>query len=172
MSNISALACMFKVGDRVVYPTHGVGEITEIETQHIGGMELEVFVMNFAKDKMILRVPVKRAENSGLRPICTQDEVRKVVSVLQGRAKASRGMWSRRAQEYEGKINSGDLGAIAEVVRDLYKNVDDPDRSYSERNIYEAALARLVSEVAAVDNIEHAQALEFLIELLKEKAAA
>lgn len=163
---------VFKVGDRVVYPAHGVGEITAEETQIIGGMELKVFVISLFKEKMTLRVPVKRAQVAGLRQLCSKGIIQQMISTLQARPKTSKGMWSRRAQEYEGKINSGDVLSIAEVVRDLHKNAEDPDRSYSERVIYESALNRLAGEYAAVEGIESVQALEILNELLKEKEEA
>lgn len=162
----------FQVNDHVVYPAHGVGTITAQETQTIGGMELQVFVISFLKEKMTLRVPVRRASAAGLRQLSTHDEVEKVLSILQGRAKTGRGMWSRRAQEYEGKINSGNIISIAEVVRDLHRNVDDPDRSYSERVIYESALGRLVGEFAMVENIDAKQAEEVLVDALREREAA
>jgi len=162
----------FKVADYVVYPAHGVGQITDEEVQVIGGMELKVFVISFEREKMILRVPVRRAKAAGLRHLSSRSEVEKVLTTLQGRAKSGRGMWSRRAQEYEGKINSGNIISIAEVVRDLHKNVDDPDRSYSERIIYEAALGRLAGEYAAVENIDTKQAIERLVDFLKDKEAA
>ena len=162
----------FTVNDYVVYPAHGVGMIVGEETQTIGGMELQVFVISFIKEKMILRVPVKRAAAAGLRNLSTKEDVDKVISILQGRAKLGRGMWSRRAQEYEGKINSGNIISIAEVVRDLHRNVDDPDRSYSERVIYESALGRLAGEFAVVESIDTKQAEEILVDTLREKEAA
>ncbi|KKB96667.1 RNA polymerase-binding transcription factor CarD [Candidatus Arcanobacter lacustris] len=162
----------FYVGDRVVYPAHGVGQIMGEESQLIGGLEISVFVISFVKEKMTLRIPVKRAAATGLRQLSSDNEVQKVMSILQGKPKSSKGMWSRRAQEYEGKINSGDITSIAEVVRDLHKNVDDPERSYSERVIYESAFNRLASELAAVGNIESASASERISEILKDKYAA
>lgn len=162
----------FTVNDYVVYPAHGVGMIVGEETQTIGGMELQVFVISFIKEKMILRVPVKRAAAAGLRSLSTKEDVDKVICILQGRAKLGRGMWSRRAQEYEGKINSGNIISIAEVVRDLHRNVDDPDRSYSERVIYESALGRLAGEFAVVESIDTKQAEEILVDTLREKEAA
>jgi CarD family transcriptional regulator, regulator of rRNA transcription len=162
----------FKVGDTVVYPSHGVGEITAEEIQMIGGMELKVFVISLKKDKVTLRVPVSRADAAGLRHLSTKDSLEGVVSTLQSRAKSSKGMWSRRAQEYEAKINSGVVVAIAEVVRDLHKNVDDPDRSYSERVIYEAALSRLATEYAAIKDIDLDKATDYITEVLKEKVEA
>ena len=161
----------FKVGERVVYPSHGVGEIIEIESQAIGEIKLEVYVISFPHDKMTLRVPVSRATASGLRTLATKSDVNKVYSILNDKPKRGNKMWSRRAQEYETKINSGQIEAIAEVVRDLYKNVDN-DRSYSERTIYESALNRLATEIAVLENITIATATETLVELLREKLAA
>lgn len=161
----------FKVGHYVVYPTHGVGKILAEETQKIGDIDLRVFVISFEKDKMTLRVPVHRAGAAGLRNISSLDEIEKAFSTLKGKAKASRGMWSRRAQEYEAKINSGNLVSIAEVVRDLHRNVDQSERSYSERMIYESALGRMVGELAAAHKIDSKQATEKLMTVLKAQAA-
>jgi len=161
----------FKIGDRVVYPSHGVGEIIDIESQTIADMKLEVYVISFPHDKMTLRVPVTRAAASGLRTLSTKSDVTSVYDILNGKPKRGNKMWSRRAQEYEGKINSGEIEAIAEVVRDLYKNVDN-DRSYSERTIYESALNRLASEIAVLEKITPIDATEKLVELLKEKLVA
>ena len=161
----------FQVGEKVVYPSHGVGEITEIESQTIADTKLEVYVISFPQDKMTLRVPVSRATVSGLRTLANKNSVNEVYTILNGKPKRGNKMWSRRAQEYEAKINSGEIEAIAEVVRDLYKNVDN-DRSYSERTIYESALNRLASEIAILENTEEAVATDKLIELLKEKAIA
>lgn len=161
----------FIVGEKVVYPSHGVGEIMSIESQNISGFDLKVYVISFENDKMTLRVPVTRATSSGLRSVVANTDVKKVYSTLKSKAKQGNRMWSRRAQEYETKINSGDLVAVAEVVRDLYKNVDS-DRSYSERTIYESALNRLASEIAVLESIDKEEAVNKLIEVLKEKAAA
>jgi CarD family transcriptional regulator len=161
----------FNMQDLVVYPAHGVGEIIDEEVQKIGGTEVKVFVISFAKEKMILRVPVHRAKACGLRPLSNDDELGKVFSVLQAKPKSSKGMWSRRAQEYENKINSGNIINIAEVLRDLHKNIKD-DRSYSERTIYESALSRLAAEFAAIENIEHDLAIDRLMYMLSEKEAA
>ncbi|MFK7973580.1 MAG: CarD family transcriptional regulator [Rickettsiaceae bacterium] len=158
----------FRIGERVVYPSHGVGEIVEIESQSIAGTTLEVYVISFPHDKMVLRVPVARATASGLRPLSTQTNVSKVYSILNEKPKRGNKMWSRRAQEYEMKINSGQIEAIAEVVKDLYKNVDN-DRSYSERTIYEYALNRLASEIAVLEKISTVEASEKLINVLKDK---
>ena len=161
----------FGVDEYVVYPTHGVGKIMAIETQTIGGHELKVFVIAFEKDKMTLRVPVGRAEAAGLRSVSSNDQITRAISTLKGRAKIARGMWSRRAQEYETKINSGNLVQIAEVVRDLHKNVDTSERSYSERMIYETALQRLVGEYAAAEEMAFNDANDKLLKLLRKQVA-
>ncbi len=156
----------FSTGDFVVYPTHGVGKILGIENQEIAGYQLKVFVVHFDKDRMTLRVPVAKAKNSGLRRLSTRKEMDAALSRLKGRSRAKRTMWSRRAQEYEAKINSGDPASIAEVVRDLYRNVGQPEQSYSERQIYQAALDRLVREFAAVENIDEASAAKRVEQML------
>lgn len=161
----------FGVGEYVVYPTHGVGRIMGIEAEKIGEYELKVFVINFEKDKMTLRVPVTRAEAAGLRAISPNDQINRAITTLKGRAKVARGMWSRRAQEYEAKINSGNLVQIAEVVRDLHKNVDQSERSYSERMIYETAMHRLVGEVAASEKLDTKSAHDKLLKVLRKQAA-
>ncbi len=153
-------------GDLVVYPTHGVGKILGIETQEIAGYSLSVFVVLFDKDRMTLRVPVAKAKNSGLRRLSTRKEMDAALAKLKGRSRAKRTMWSRRAQEYEAKINSGDPASIAEVVRDLYRNVGQPEQSYSERQIYQAALDRLVREFAAVEKIDENTATRRLEQML------
>jgi CarD family transcriptional regulator len=156
----------FAEGDYVVYPSHGVGKILGIETQEISGYKLSVFVVHFDKDRMTLRVPVTKATASGLRRLSTQKEMQTALGKLKGRSKAKRTMWSRRAQEYEAKINSGDPASIAEVVRDLYRNSSQPDQSYSERQIYQAALDRLVREFAAVEAIDEVTATQRLEQML------
>ncbi len=161
----------FLIRDSVIYPSHGVGEIIGIENQIIGGLEIKVYVISFPQDKMVLRVPVNRATASGLRSPVSKSEVGRIYGVLQGKPKQGNRMWSRRAQEYETKINSGDIVAVAEVVRDLYKNADS-DRSYSERTIYESALNRLAGEIAVLEIINHEEAISKLLEVLKEKSAA
>lgn len=161
----------FQIGNKVVYPSHGVGEIVEIESQIIADTQLEVYVISFPQDKMTLRVPVSRASISGLRALASKASINEVYNILNGKPKRGNKMWSRRAQEYEAKINSGEIEAVAEVVRDLYKNVDN-DRSYSERTIYESALNRLASEIAILEKISETDSTEKLVELLKEKALA
>ncbi len=144
----------FTKGDYVVYPTHGVGKVTGIKRQTIAGFDLQLFVIVFDSDKMTLRVPVDKTAESGLRKISSRDKMRTVVATLKGRARSRRTMWSRRAQEYGTKINSGDPVAVAEVVRDLYRSPSQPEQSYSERQMYEAALDRLVHEYALVQKLD------------------
>ncbi|KAF0146323.1 MAG: CarD family transcriptional regulator [Rhodospirillaceae bacterium] len=156
----------FATGDFVVYPTHGVGRVVSIETQAIGGIDLELFVIRFERDRMTLRVPVGRAHNSGLRRLANKKLMETALSTLRGRARVKRAMWSRRAQEYEAKINSGDPVSIAEVVRDLHRGATQPEQSYSERQIYEQALERLACELAAVEQIDPVAATQKLEKLL------
>jgi CarD family transcriptional regulator len=157
---------LFSEGDYVVYPTHGVGKVAAIERQSIAGCDLELFVITFDRDRMTLRVPIPKAKKSGLRKLSSSSVMETALSTLRRRAKVKRTMWSRRAQEYEAKINSGNPVEIAEVVRDLHRNANQPDQSYSERQIYEAALERLASELAAIESIERDQAAEKLERLL------
>src|ERR1700757_3051053 len=157
----------FRKGDFVVYPTHGVGRVLGVETQEISDHTLHVIIINFDKDRMTLRVPVAKAKNSGLRRLSTRKIMDTALATLKGRSRVKRAMWSRRAQEYEAKINSGDPVSIAEVVRDLHRNADQPDQSYSERQIYQAALDRLVRELAAVESIDETAATQKLEQLLK-----
>ena len=153
-------------GDYVVYPTHGVGKVIGIETQQISGHELRLFVISFDRDRMTLRVPTSKAGTSGLRNLSTRKIMDTALTTLKGRARTKRTMWSRRAQEYEAKINSGDPISIAEVVRDLHRNTDQPDQSFSERQIYEAARDRLAHELAAVEKTDMNKATEKLEGLL------
>ncbi|MEO1405273.1 MAG: CarD family transcriptional regulator [Pseudomonadota bacterium] len=162
----------FDIGQNVVYPAHGVGTVTGIEKQQVAGIDLEVFVVSFAQDKMILRVPTNRAEASGMRALAGSKLVDDALKTLGGRARIKRTMWSRRAQEYEAKINSGDLISIAEVVRDLHRGEDEPEQSYSERQLYESALDRMARELAAVENIDRTKAMERLAASLAKKKAA
>ena len=150
----------FSVGDHVVYPAHGVGSIVAVETQEVAGYALEVYVITFDHEKMTLRVPTKKAVGSGLRPLAEGNVVSQALTTLKGRARIKRTMWSRRAQEYEAKINSGDIVAIAEVVRDLYRSESQPEQSYSERQLYEAALDRLSREIAVVQHSTETEAIK------------
>lgn len=150
----------YKQGDHVVYPTHGVGRIVNIEEQEIAGLKLELFVIAFDKDKMTLRVPTGKAKSVGMRLLSDEATVTKALETLKGRARIKRTMWSRRAQEYEAKINSGDLGSIAEVVRDLYRAETQPEQSYSERQLFEQALDRMSRELAAVKDITETEAVK------------
>ena len=171
MSKKSALSPEFRANDYVVYPAHGVGKIVTIEEQEIAGTKLELFVISFDKDKMTLRVPTAKAASVGMRSLSSPDLVEQALKTLKGKAKIKRAMWSRRAQEYEQKINSGDLISIAEVVRDLHRAEDQPDQSYSERQLYEAALERLTREVAAVERLDERKAADKVGSVLEAKAA-
>ena len=157
----------FSDGDFVVYPTHGVGRVTGIEKQEISGEILTLIVIQFEQERMTLRVPVDKAELAGLRKLSNRKMIDTALKTLKGRSRAKRTMWSRRAQEYEAKINSGDPVLIAEVVRDLHRGDDQPDQSYSERQMYQAALERLARELAAVERIDDEAASQKLEKLLK-----
>ena len=161
----------FRPNDFVVYPAHGVGKIISIEEQEVAGMHLELFVISFEKDKMTLRVPTHKATEIGMRSLSPPDLISKALDTLKGKARVKRAMWSRRAQEYEQKINSGDLMAIAEVVRDLHRSDDQREQSYSERQLYEAALERLTREVAAVAGTDEAGAQKKVGDVLIGRAA-
>jgi CarD family transcriptional regulator len=150
----------FKTNEFIVYPAHGVGQIMSIEEQEVAGAKLELFVINFVKDKMTLRVPTAKIASVGMRKLAEAPTVRRALETLKGRARIKRTMWSRRAQEYEAKINSGDINAIAEVVRDLFRSEQQPEQSYSERQLYEAALDRLAREIAAVQRITETEAIK------------
>lgn len=163
----------FKTGESIVYPAHGVGQIVAIEEQTVAGMKLELFVIDFEKDKMRLKVTVAKAESVGMRKLSETDFVDRALKVVQGRARVKRTMWSRRAQEYDAKINSGDLISIAEVVRDLYRADSQPEQSYSERQLYEAALGRMARELAAVNEVSETEAVRLIeINLNKRPARA
>ena len=150
----------FKTNEFIVYPAHGVGQIVSIEEQEVAGARLELFVINFVKDKMTLRVPTSKVTSVGMRKLAETPIIKRALETLKGRARVKRTMWSRRAQEYEAKINSGDIVAIAEVVRDLYRSETQPEQSYSERQLYEAALDRLSREIAAVQRITETEAVK------------
>jgi len=162
----------FKAGDNVVYPAHGVGQIEGIETQTIAGMQIKLYVVSFEKDRMRLKIPVGKAQTSGLRKLSSSARLDDALNTLKGRSRVRRTMWSRRAQEYEMKINSGDPVSIAEVLRDLKRSNDDTEQSYSERQIYQSALERLAREVAAVDNITEIKAAEQLETIMGKNKAA
>ena len=149
----------FRVNEHIVYPAHGVGQITEIATQEIAGMSLDLFVVKFDKEKMVLRVPLDKAKDIGMRKLADDKVMDGAIKTLKGRARVKRTMWSRRAQEYEAKINSGDLIAIAEVVRDLFRNENQPEQSYSERQLYEAAMERMAREVATIEKSTEDEAI-------------
>ncbi|MBV1863643.1 MAG: CarD family transcriptional regulator [Rhodobacteraceae bacterium] len=161
----------FNPGDYVVYPSHGVGKVISIENDEVAGFQMELFVITFEKDKMTLRVPTAKVESVGMRGLSSPEIVAKAMRTLKGRARVKRAMWSRRAQEYEQKINSGDLIFIAEVVRDLHRTDDQREQSYSERQLYEAALERMTREVAAVEQVDEATAQESVAEVLQSRVA-
>ena len=161
----------FRPNDYIVYPAHGVGQIVSIEEQEVAGYKLELFVITFEKDKMTLRVPTHKAIDIGMRSLSSPDVIDQAMKTLKGKAKVKRAMWSRRAQEYEQKINSGDLISIAEVVRDLHRTDDQREQSYSERQLYEAALERLTREVAAVSAMDEDAAQKQVDEVLVGRAA-
>ncbi|MGE3623029.1 MAG: CarD family transcriptional regulator [Bdellovibrionales bacterium] len=166
----------FKKGDFVVYPAHGVGRVEGVDTYSMAGQaDVMLYSISFEQDRMRLKVPVTKAKTSGLRRLSSRDRLKEAISTLQGRSKVRRVMWSRRAQEYESKINSGDPVSIAEVVRDLHRGADQPEQSYSERQIYQAALERLARELAAVEKIDQQKATAKLENVLlreREKKAA
>ncbi len=164
-----AKAEIFVAGDHVVYPTHGVGKVERIAVEEIAGHSLELICITFDENRMTLRVPTNKARTAGLRKLTSKKQFDDVLAVLKGRARIKRTMWSRRAQEYEAKINSGDPAAIAEVVRDLHRNAGQPDQSFSERQIYESALDRLAAEYAALEQIDKPSAIERLIAHLKSE---
>ncbi|MBE1282567.1 MAG: CarD family transcriptional regulator [Rhodobacteraceae bacterium] len=161
----------FRPNEYVVYPAHGVGQIISIEEQEVAGFKLELFVITFEKDKMTLRVPTNKATEVGMRSLSSPDVINQAMKTLKGKAKVKRAMWSRRAQEYEQKINSGDLISIAEVVRDLHRTDDQREQSYSERQLYEAALERLTREVAAVSGNDEIAAAKQVDDVLMSRAA-
>ena len=159
---MAAKALAFDVGDYVVYPKHGVGQVVELQSEEIAGMELDLYVLRFEKERMTLRVPVNKVESIGMRKLSSSKTLKEAMETLKGKPKVKRTMWSRRAQEYEAKINSGDLIAIAEVVRDLFRNENQPEQSYSERQLYEAALERMAREVATVNKTTDDEAILLL----------
>jgi len=156
----------FKAGQHIVYPAHGVGKVTGIEQEIIAGFDIETYVVHFEQDKMTLRVPTEKAENSGMRALSNELILKDAFTTLKGRARIKRTMWSRRAQEYEAKINSGDLILVAEVVRDLHRTDSQPEQSYSERQLYERATDRMVREVAAIEKTDKGSAIELVLETL------
>ena len=165
--NIMGEQLLFTPGDFVVYPTHGVGKVLSVEEEEIAGHKLELFVISFDRDRMTLRVPVTKAANSGLRKLSSKKRMDEAIQTLKGRPRVKRTMWSRRAAEYDVKINSGDPVSIAEVVRDLHRNVGQPDQSFSERQIYEQARDRLASELAAVEKTDVDKATKKLEQILE-----
>ena len=168
---MAAKALNFDVGDYVVYPKHGVGRVIELQSTDIAGMSLELYVLRFEKERMTLRVPTNKAEMVGMRKLSSDKTMQEALATLKGKPKVKRTMWSRRAQEYEAKINSGDLVSIAEVTRDLFRADDQPEQSYSERQIFEAASSRLARELAAMEQTDEKAALVKILEILNKAAA-
>ncbi len=160
----------FDVGDYVVYPKHGVGRVMELQETEIAGMKLELYVLRFEKERMTLRVPTNKVEAIGMRKLSSDKTLREALDTLTGKPRVKRTMWSRRAQEYEAKINSGDLVSIAEVTRDLFRADDQPEQSYSERQIFEAASSRLARELAAMEKTDEKAALGKILAILNEHA--
>jgi CarD family transcriptional regulator len=161
---------IFKVGELVVYPAHGVGKITNIEEQEIAGAKLELYIVDFEKEKLRLKVPTNRAEQKGMRHLADRVMIETAMKVIRGRARIKRTMWSRRAQEYDAKINSGDMIAVAEVIRDLYRSERQPEQSYSERQLFEQALGRFARELAAVRKVDEDQCIKELEDYLARNA--
>ena len=160
----------FDVGDYVVYPKHGVGRVIELQSEEIAGMQLDLYVLRFEKERMTLRVPVNKVESIGMRKLSSDKTLKEAMETLKGKPKVKRTMWSRRAQEYEAKINSGEIVLIAEVTRDLFRPDDQPEQSYSERQIFEAASSRLARELAAMEKTAEPAALEKILDVLREHA--
>jgi CarD family transcriptional regulator len=169
-TRMASVANAFTVGDYVVYPKHGVGRVIELQSEEIAGMKLELYVLRFEKERMTLRVPVNKVEAIGMRKLSSDKTLKQAMETLKGKPKVKRTMWSRRAQEYEAKINSGDLVSIAEVTRDLFRPEDQPEQSYSERQIFEAASSRLARELAAMEETNEPAALEKILQVLREHA--
>ena len=167
---MAAEALIFAVGDYVVYPKHGVGRVMELQNEEIAGMQLELYVLRFEKERMTLRVPTNKVESIGMRKLSSDKTLKEAIETLKQKPKVKRTMWSRRAQEYEAKINSGDLVLIAEVTRDLFRPEDQPEQSYSERQIFEAASSRLARELAAMEKTDEPAGLERVLEILREHA--
>jgi CarD family transcriptional regulator len=166
----AAKKLLFKVNELIVYPAHGVGRVVQIEEQEIAGIKLELYIVDFDKEKLRLKVPTSKSEQKGMRKLADKPLIDHAMKVLKGRARIKRTMWSRRAQEYEAKINSGDLIAVAEVVRDLYRSERQPEQSYSERQLFEQALERMAREIAAVKKIDDDMAIKEVEAFLAKNA--
>lgn len=160
----------FEVGQHVIYPSHGLGQVVAYEDQEVAGIKVELIVISFEKDKMLMRIPLAKAKAAGLRTLSSHAEMGKAFDTLRCKIRPKKNIWSRRAQEYETKINSGDPVSLAEVIRDLYKSDTKSDQSYSERQIYHAAIDRFARELAAIESIDQNLAIEKVEELLKEAA--
>jgi CarD family transcriptional regulator len=159
----------FSVNNYIVYPSHGVGKIINIDTLKILNQEHNLYIIYFEKEKLTIKIPVEKAQKYGIRHLVSKKEIEEVLAILRGGVKKIKGMWSRRAQEYEEKINSGNIVLLAEVIRDLTRDILDSDRSFSERLIYETAIFRLASEYAIIFNISVDLAKEKVISVAKDK---
>ena len=159
----------FFVGDKLIYPAHGVGILNQIEVINIQNTEVGCYLIYFEKEKLSIRVPVIGSEKSGLRALVSKAKMDEVLGILRSGVKKMKGMWSRRAQEYETKINSGDIIMLAEVLRDLTRDIDDTERSYSERIIYETAIYRLATEYSAIYKIAFEEARDKIILTARDK---
>ncbi len=157
----------FNPGDFVVYPTHGVGKVLDITQSEVGGQKLELIAVNFDKERMTMRIPMTSVDKTNLRPLSSKEIMDTALCSLKGKPKVKKTMWSRRFQEYDAKINSGDPCLIAEVVRDLHKPADKGEQSYSERQVFEHAFERLVCEYAACEGIDANEATSKLQTILK-----
>lgn len=155
-----------KEGDYVVYPAHGVGKLVGIEKHMIAGNSVDLMVITFEKERMTLRLPEGKAKAAGLRSVVSKDDMNEALELLKVKIRVKRTMWSRRAQEYETKINSGNPRCIAEVLRELYRSNRETDQSYSERQIYQAALERFIRELCVVEQIDEQDALSYVENLL------
>jgi CarD family transcriptional regulator len=158
-----------KIGSCAVYPSHGVGKIIDIETSEIAGQEVKCYLMHFEKERLTIKIPVNNLQRIGLRALISKQEMDEVFTILRSGVKKLKGMWSRRAQEYETKINSGDVMLLAEVLRDLTRDIEDSERSYSERIIYETAIYRLASEYAIIYSVSLQEAQDKVILVAKDK---
>lgn len=159
----------FKINDYCVYRTHGIAKIVDIQTVKIDSLEYKCYVLYFEREKLTLTIPFKYKDTNELRKLATMEDMEKIFDILKNSQKKIKGMWSRRAKEYEEKINSGNIFDIAEVLQDLIRDVNDADRSYSERVIYETAIYRLASEFAAIKKIPYKEAETYILDIAKEK---
>ncbi len=169
MNNKKKNIKLFKIGEVVVYPKHGVGEIVKLESMEISSIKTKFYVVKMEQAKLTIRVPLDKQDEVGLRSISSKKTIDEVFKVLKLKPKIRRIMWSRRAQEYDSKIHSGDPIKISEVIRDLFRKSNQPEQSYSERQMFQVALERLAREVAAVEKTDYFQATEKIENTLYSK---